>query len=263
MKGLGLIGLGALALVGVAVGALAAVYFINNGMTVSPIAPSNTNQTVPTQFSNIKTVSSDQASGTISSFVQSHISNVPSLEVNYLGTMYARLSGAGSLISVSTPITVHEYKLDGNTSLYVNATSLPIIGLGEMALINRSNGTMLCTNFNLTALYNHNYLAALGGSNKLSCSSGSYSFGAYLRSFEYFNLTTLQQYGISINYTTVYQSEYNGEECTYIAGTLSQASMGGEGHFSTCISDTRNIPLTIYVGIKNTQGTGYLLLNET
>jgi hypothetical protein len=138
------------------------------------------------------------------------------------------------------------------------------VGSGEVELLNRTNGTALCTNFNLTALYDHNYLSVLSGSNKLSCSSGqSYLYGAYLRSFEYFNLTPLQQYGVYANYTTVYQSEYNGEGCTYISGTLSQPSVGGEGVFDTCISDTLNVPLMVYLSLKNTQGVGYLLLNET
>jgi hypothetical protein len=252
---------GASVVVIVIIAIVAAFFLTNNTKTIVQHAPPNTNKTVPAAFSNLTLSTGTQTTAAIASFVQSHTSNTSNLEVYYLGSLYVKPSGAGSVASVSTPLIVNYLKQADNISLYVNATSLPIIGSGSMSLLNLSDNTVVCSNLNLTALSHQNYLSTLKTSKQSSCNSTILQ-GTNMHNLAYSGVGFLENYGFVLNYTTSYQSEFNELNCTYVAGSLSRSS-GGNGQFSTCISDTYYVPLTVYVMFQNTQGTVYLSLNET
>jgi hypothetical protein len=261
LKKSNLVKIGTFGVVIVIIAVVAAFYFMNNTKTiVQPVLP-NRNKNVPTAFSNITLATGNQTSMAIASFVQSHTSNTSELDVYYSGHLYVKPSGVGSVVSVSTPIIINDLKLGDNTSVYINATSLPVIGSGRVDLYNLSKSTLVCSNLNLVALSDQNYLSALQTSNKMFCNSTILQ-GTNLHNLVYSGVGFLENYGFILNYTTSYQSEYNELNCTYVAGTLSRSGRG-QGQFSTCISDTYYAPLIMYILFQNSQGTVYLLLNET
>ena len=73
----------------------------------------------------------------------------------------------------------------------------------------------------MSALEHEDFAALLGGSRKISCSeSGALPIG---------NLTAmlsgvLLYQGFTMNFSSEYQSSYNGTPCTYLAGTMERGS---------------------------------------
>jgi hypothetical protein len=216
-------------------------------------------------FPPVNASAAEQTNGTvILGVVQKSMSLALGSNASYAGRLHLVPSGfIGALISIDTPIRI-DWNTGKNASVYVNATSLPFVGSLVFALSNGTNGAALCTNFNLTAVSDQNYLAALGSHSKsLQCSTPGSKYGAYLYDFRNANPSSLQQYGIDVNYTAMYPSSYNGEGCTYVYGNVTQPSTGGKGQLYTCISSASGMPLTLNMSLKSSQAAISLLLNET
>src|SRR5271157_5961067 len=146
-------------------------------------APScNPTATSTSQLPNMTVQNSRQTNGTIiASFVQNSISRTFASNVSYSG--YLRLVPSGfSFISIGSPIKASWYRSGKNASIYINATSVPIVGPVTASLSNETNGATLCTNFNMTAVA-HNYLSILVGKRSQQCSTSS-AYGTYLNSIE-------------------------------------------------------------------------------
>lgn len=254
----GLLKMSALAVVVIVAGALAASFLLAPPAAMSLPPMAIVNGTVPKQFSNISTLNGSQASVLIATVLQRQISGIRVLSVNYQGRAYGRL---GSIASITTPVLLSYMKYGNNFTITANLTSLPIIGAAVFQLLNRTSGASLCSNVNLTALQKGNYLGALG-SGRMVCVPAS-SYIPNPQQVQYFSPSLLSQYGLSVNYTSVYHSRWNGMGCTYLAGNAFQPSAGGSGQFSMCLSDSLSIPLTLFLSLKNQQGSGYIILNET
>ena len=82
-----------------------------------------------------------------------------------------------------------------------------------------------------------------------------------------FDLSQLRQLGINPSYTNLYQSDYLGQNCTYISGTITQEAYNGtnvgSGIFGMCISDAYYVPLSLSVIFSGSAGSFSLYINET
>ncbi len=260
-----LVKLGAIAIIMAAIAALAAYYLMGGARAIAPPSMPDMGVAVPAQLSELQALSGEQASADLAGLMQERISGMPRINMTYNGYVYGRLSGLGSLVSVGSPVVVSYSKAGGNITVGTNITGLPIAGPGELTLFNGTGGSSLCTNLNLTALLSGDYLG-VKVKNGMICRRSDNGVGPYgidVRGIEHFNLSVLAQYGIYANLTTVYQSEYNGMGCTYLAGNLYQPSESGTGRFGLCVANRSLVPLTLYLSMKSRQGVGYLALNES
>ncbi len=243
---------------------LVTLYAINSSKSIIQPSMTSINGSVPSVFlpisSAVNSSGAVNATETLVSMIQGRARNSSNVSVRYRGGIYGHLSGFGSIISLDTPISINYTRSGSNLSVDINASGLPIIGPVFFQLINNRSVAKVCSNINVTALKNSNIFGIK--SNGASCSQIS-SYSTSIQQIENFNYSELTHYGIIVNYTSVHQSVYEEQNCTYISGTLGQPSKSGVGQFSMCISDSELVPLTMYTSFKNSQGSIYMLLNET
>ena len=256
-----IVALGIIIIIAVAV---VADYAINNSKSINQPAMPSLTSAVPPEFSAISSAVNSSgtrnATETLAAMVQGFGRNSSNVSVHYNGIFYGHLSGFGSVISLDTPLYINYTRSGGNFSFSFNASGLPLIGPIFLKLVNSSSGAEVCSNVNLTALEGMNILGMK--SKTFSCRQAS-KYGFSVQQLQHFNYSDLAGYGLTVNYTSVHQSTYDGQNCTYISGNVGQPSKSGAGKFSMCISDYTLMPLTVYASFKNTQGSMYLLLNET
>ncbi|MDE1834311.1 MAG: hypothetical protein KGH64_03155, partial [Candidatus Micrarchaeota archaeon] len=102
------------------------------------------------------------------------------------------------------------------------------------------------------------------GSHQITCSVGSSLAGLDLNRLVLFNFTQLSNMGIQFDYNTEYQSSYNNQPCTFVAGTVSSEwDSSVNGLFQMCISDVYYAPLSFSISMTSSQGAFAANLNET
>ncbi len=207
------------------------------------------------------------ASQQLSNFTLSHLARVSELTVVYSGMAYAHGNGAASLLAFNSPINVFLSKYGQDRRFSVNLTSASVLGDISIIYASMFNSTFICENFNATAASLGNQNGVLFGSREMHCSSGNLLLGVNLGNVSVFDPTQLASYGITPRYTSVYQSEYRGLNCTYLSGTISQvASNGtneGSGKFGMCLSDQYYVPLSLSAIFSGNAGSFSFYLNET
>lgn len=243
--------------------------FLNSQSNYAPQFPSfqDTHGAVPLAFASVLNQSSQQTTSQLSASAQSAIAKSTEFSVSYNGSIYIRPSGiTGSIAKINSPLYVKEEKYGNELKLSINATSLPILGSGNIFLISLANGTYACSNFNASAIASKNYGKIVLGNHNVSCIRSDSIAGINLSSMAAFNLSSLASIGVQFNYQKSYQSTYNQMPCTFLSGTLSQPGSNGttsEGLFQMCISDIYYLPLSLSMYFNSNQGSGSLSLNES
>jgi hypothetical protein len=227
-----------------------------------PTAPFvDTHTPVPPAISNLTAQGGQAAAASLLKPAANTLS-ANQLTVNYVGVITVAPSG-GYLgwASLSSPIRASAYKYGNDVKLAANATDVPFMGPASLVYANLSSGSWVCTDFNMSALEHEDFAALLGGSRKVSCSgSGALPIG---------NLTAmlsgvLLYQGFTMNFSSEYQSSYNGTPCTYLAGTMERGgAQPANGTFGTCVSDKYYLPLTLAAVLDNGAGTVTISLNAT
>lgn len=253
------------------IAALIALLYLSNAssQTYSPQLPAfpHTNSTIPTSVP-ILNQSGQQTSLQIAALTQNSLSNDSEFSISYNGTLYLKPSGlVGAVATINSPIHVKEERYYNELKFAANATSLPILGTGNLYFLSITNGTYSCSNFNTTAIASRNYGKIFLGSNNVSCIKSASLAGINLTQIASFNLSAFEQEGLQFNYTKRYQSVYDGMPCTVLSGSLSQPNTTNvsinSGAFEMCLSDKYYVPLSFYMFFKNSHATGYISLNET
>lgn len=229
--------------------------------SVLPQMP-DTGAQVPQSMSGITSVSSQQAAATISALVKSGAGNLTSFHAAYSGTISVKPSGlAGAVASVNSPLHLDEYGSGTQERMDVNASSISVIGKALVTYMNTTNTTYTCTNLNVSAALNGQFLSLLSGQRNVTCYANDTVLAPMLQQLYYLNISQLSRFGISSGYDSVYQSEYNGAQCTYVHGLLS--GMNGTGEFGICISNSNNLPMTLALRFSNKAASVSLQLNQT
>ncbi len=229
----------------------------------------NIGGTVPAALNNILSQPSSASTSDLAMLAQSKLSNASQFSIKYNGSLSIQPSGAlGAVTSINSPLYISESKYANNTKLSINATSIPILGSARIIYLAIANGTFTCTNFNSTAVSSGNYgKLLLGNSHTLTCIKSSSIGGINLASIARFNISSISNEGIQLNYQKEYQSIYKGIPCTYISGNMTgPASNGtalGTGEFGTCISDTYYMPLSLAMYFNGKQAYISMNINET
>lgn len=228
----------------------------------------NTKGPIPPQFANVLSESGRQSTYQISMLAKNHISKLTEFNVSYKGSIYIQPNGfAGTVTQINSPLYLNESKYHNDIKTVINATGIPILGSGDVVFVNLTNGTYVCTNFNATAISNANYGKVIFGSRNNSCIKSDSLVGVNFKSIAYFNFSALQNDGLNLNYSQLYQSTYNGNNCTFISGTIPPPQLNstniGIGRFQMCVSDTYYIPLSLTIYYNGAQVVVYINLNET
>ena len=263
-KGHGNTKIAALVAVIIIAAAAAVLYALSGQKAINQPAMPNTGQPLPSAFSSVNLSNPNHAAAELSDAILSSAPNAPQQSALYQGNVYGHLSGVGSILPISAHVTIVYSKHGSNASITANVTGLPLVGPLELQMSNSTSGGNLCSNLNTTALHAKNYLSVRTSS--LTCNP-LLQYGLNFGELQRYNASLIQQealqYGVYVNYTNIYQSEFENQSCTYILGTLSQPSLNGTGVFSFCLSDSTFLPLTTYTAFKNSQASVYLLLNQT
>jgi hypothetical protein len=253
---------------------IAVIYLIifgtGSSKQYSPQMPKfqNTSAPLPATYSNVLIQSGGETTAHISSLAQNHTAAIRLFTVSYNGSLYVQPAGiVGSIAKVDSPLYLTESKYGSETKLYINATQLPILGEGEIAYINLTNGTFSCTNFNQSAISTKNFWKALLSNRSVSCVKSNSLAGVNLGKIALFNLSVFSDLGLQLQYQTEYQSTYRGVPCTYISGIITQnasnISSAGNGDFEMCESDTYYVPLSFEMYLGNNKAQVYVNQNET
>jgi hypothetical protein len=224
--------------------------------------------TMPKQsFANLLGLQSYAATQQLSNATSSHISNISELTVNYGGKMYAHGTGAESLLAFDSPLNVSLSKYGNNRRFDVNITSASVLGDLHIVYLGLENGSFTCENFNSTAASSGNQNGVLFGSREMHCDTASQLLGVRMNDLADFDLSQLRQLGINPSYTSVYQSDYLGQNCTYVSGTITQNAHNGtdtgSGVFGMCISDAYYVPLSLSAIFSGSEGSFSFYVNET
>ncbi len=228
----------------------------------------NTSAPVPSAFSTVLTLPSQQTTANLAALTQTHITAAQQFNVSYNGSIYVRPSGlVGAIAQINSPLYVSESKYGSDTKLYMNITSLPIVGVGKLIYLNLTNGTYSCTNLNVSAKTSGFSLSSLSANRNITCVHSTTLAGVNVDNLTRFDLSELGHAGAQLNYQKVYQSTYMGMSCTYMFGNMIQtASNGtttGTGEFDMCMSDTYYVPLSLSMYF-NTQSLSLMFnMNET
>ncbi|MGD0728579.1 MAG: hypothetical protein ABR981_00695 [Candidatus Micrarchaeaceae archaeon] len=252
----------------------AAIFFVadinHSTQTYAPQLPSfpNVSSSIPAAFPNVLSEPSSQSTLQLKQLSQSSLSNISQFTILYNGSIQVRPSGfTSSIASVDSPIYMNESKYHSNLKLYIKATSLPVIGTGEIFFLNQTNGTFICTNFNASAASNGKYSNLILGSRSISCINSDNLIGINFNQLAYFNLNELANFGINVAYQKSYQSKYNGIPCTFVSGNLtelgSNSSIIGKGAFEMCYSDTYYMPLSFSAYMNGNNGAFAMNLNAS
>jgi hypothetical protein len=256
--------IGLLAIAGVV---LLALNYFNSAVPQQLPAFENLNTMPKQSFAILTSLQGYAATQQLSNITASHLSNMSEFTVNYGGEIHAHGAGAESLLAFSSPLNISLSKYGNDRSLDVNITSASVLGDLNVVYLNLTNGTFTCENFNSTAASSSNQNGVLFGSRKTYCSAGSQLLGVRMNDFANFDLSQLRQFGLNPSYTTVYQSDYLGQNCTYVSGTITQnpynGTSTGSGVFGMCISDVYYVPLSLSVIFSGTEGSFSFSINET
>ena len=227
----------------------------------------NSGMPVPVALQGVAGMQGYQASSAVTSFSSPAEYNVSGFTAHYLGHIYAQGSGAASLFSFNSGVNVTYSKGINWTRFDINATSVSAFGNVEVLYSNYTNGTQTCANFNITAVSEANQNGALFGSRKIRCYNGGSIAGIEIYGIPELDMAELEQFGVSATYSSAYQSEYNGMNCTYVSGNLTQEAANGTysglGVFGACISDYYHIPLSFSAIFSGNYGRFSLYVNET
>ncbi len=218
--------------------------------------------TMPRQpFETLVNLQGYAASQQLSNITASHLSNIPELTVDYAGKIYAHGAGAESLLAFDSPLNVSLSKYGSDSRFDMNITSALVLGDLNIIYLGLANGSFTCENFNSTAASMGNQNGVLFGSREMRCSAGSQLLGVRMDEVSDFNLSQLRQLGITPSYSSVYQSDYMSQNCTYISGTITQGPESGV--FGMCISDAYYVPLSLSVILSGSEGSFSFSINET
>jgi len=256
----------AVILCGAAIGAT--YQFLNaSHISANPPVLNETNETVMPQISEALMANQGNVFIALSNLSQQYISSIPQTTIVYNGDMKAQIGtgGLSFLATFSSPVTIRSAKYTGQNKFDFNLTNLAPYGNINVLYANLTNGTFVCTNLNVSAIESTNIAAILGGrSGQLACKRSNYVGGLNMTSVSNLEFTQIDQI-TNVNYTTYYQSEWNGLPCTFINGTITplNRSQDWSGLFQTCISNNYWIPLTMYIFLNSSQGRGHLSVNET
>ncbi|MDE1768491.1 MAG: hypothetical protein KGH67_02655 [Candidatus Micrarchaeota archaeon] len=225
----------------------------------------NTNGTVPQAFSQFQGESGSSATQAFSALVGSRLSNLSQFTILYSGRVYLRPSGAvGTVTSINSPLYMSNYRYGQNSKFILNVSSVPVVGMFYISEVNTTNSTYVCANFDSNAVQNGQYQQLFTGSHQITCSVGSSLAGLDLNRLVLFNFTQLSNMGIQFDYNTEYQSSYNNQPCTFVAGTVSSEwDSSVNGLFQMCISDVYYAPLSFSISMTSSQGAFAANLNET
>ena len=227
----------------------------------------NTNVTAPPALAKALAQPGQQVPTSIAELTQNTLLNSNSFTIKYNGSLYIEPSGIGSLATVYSPMYLELSKYNNETKFSLNATALPVLGVGELAYLNLNNGTFVCTNFNLTAISAQNYESILFGKKGIYCTRPGNAVRINLNGLKSFNLSEIRNAGISLNYKNSYQSVYKNIPCTYVYGLLNQTAANGtvtgNGKFQMCYSDIYYVPLSISLYFVDKDATLEMTLNET
>lgn len=217
------------------------------------------NSSVPEEFSLIQ--NSGDISQNLATLSKSGLANVTQFTIMYSGTLQA----SGSVISISSPISINDYIYGNQHRFEVNVSNVEALGSAEVTYLNITNGTYTCTNFNMSALDSGNYENVLLGSRALTCMRSGTIAGMDIGKLSDFNFSQLSEDGILLKDNEVYQSEYKGIPCTFIAGTVSAQGSGSNGGlFQMCVSDVYYVPLSLSLyATGGSRSTLSLTLNES
>ncbi len=254
----------AVAAAAVVIAIVAAILAVGGPKSISrPIMP-DTGQPLPAALSSVNLSNQTQTAETLTTAALTQTSGLQQQSALYQGDLDVHLAGAGSVLPVTAHMLLYYSRRGGNVSMAANVTGLPLIGPVELRIKNSTNGADLCSNINFTAVQYKNYLGVHESS--LECSPLS-KYGISIGQLEYYNATLMRQkaaqHGVYINYTSVYQSTYEGQNCTYVAGTMNQPDQNGTGVFDFCLSDGTFLPLTVYTAFTNDQLSVYSLMNQS
>ena len=262
--------LGAIAAIVIVVcgGAAAGYQYLNaSHISASPPQLPNTNGTVVPQISEAIKANQGNVFIALANLSQQYITSIPQTTVAYNGDMKAEIGSGGIsfLATFGSPVAINSAKYAGQNKFDFNVTDLSPYGNINVMYANLTNGTFVCTNLNVSAIESTNIGAILGGrGGQQVCKRTNYVGGLNMTAVSNLEFTQIDQI-TNVNYTTYYQSEWNGLPCTFINGTITplNQSQDWNGTFQTCISNNYWIPLTLYVYLSNPQGRGHLSVNET
>lgn len=218
------------------------------------------NSPVPPAFSSIQNSGNGEFSQNLAALSNGALANVTQLTITYSGTLQA----SGSVISISSPISINDYIYGTQRKFEINVSSIEGLGSADIAYLNITNGTYTCTNFNSSAVNSGNYENMVLGSHAITCRMTSSISGMDLGKLSEFNFSQLSQDGIQLQYNDIYQSTYMGTPCTYIAGTATAQGYGNNGGlFQMCVSDVYYVPLSMSIYGSGNGSTFALTINET
>ncbi len=241
-------------------------YVGSKGLQQLPVFQ-NLNSAPKSNLAVLPSLQSFTATQQLANLTSSHLSNISEFTVDYAGKIYAHGTGAASLLAFNSPLNVSLSRYGDISRFDINATSASVFGDVNIIYLGLSNGTFTCENFNLTAASSGNENGVLFGSRNVQCNAGSELLGIKMNDISNFDFYQLSQFGITPSYTDVYQSEYHGQNCTYISGTLAQASSNGtntgSGIFGMCLSDTYYVPLSLSAIFSGPDGSFSFYMNET
>lgn len=262
--------LGVIAAIAIVVGggAVAAYqYQSSSHINSSPPQLPKTNGTVIPQM--LQAIKANQGNVFIalSNLSQQYINYIPQTTVAYSGDIKAEVGSGGVsfLATFGSPVRITSAKYAGQNKFDFNVTDLSPYGNIRVVYANLTNGTFVCTNLNVSAIEGTNIGAILGGMNgQPLCKNTNYVGGLNMTAVSNLEFTQIDQV-TNVNYTSYYQSEWNGMPCTFINGTITplSASEDWNGTFQTCISNNYWIPLTMYVYLSAPQGRGHISVNES
>lgn len=250
------------------IGAIAFLLFNYAGSAGLSALPAfkNLNAPIKPSLAALPGLQSMAATQELSNLSYSHLSNISEFTVNYNGKIYAHGAGAQSLLAFNSPLDVSLSKYAADHKLDINVTNAAVFGDLNIVYLADANGTYTCENFNSTAASSGNQNGVLFGSRATKCAVGTKLLGINLDQISNFDLMQLSQFGLTPSYTTVYQSQYLGQNCTYISGTLTQTALNGtntgSGIFGMCLSNTYYVPLSMAAIFSGSYGSFSFYLNE-
>ncbi|MDE1810731.1 MAG: hypothetical protein KGH66_01685 [Candidatus Micrarchaeota archaeon] len=267
--GLGkLLGVIAVIVIIVGVGAGAAIQYSNSSnISANPALLPETNETVLPQISAALNHSQGNVFYALANLSQQYVNSIPQTTVAYKGDLKAEVGqgGLSFLATFSSPVSIISAKYRGQNRFDFNLTDLAPYGNIMVSYANLTNGTSVCTNLNVSAIESTNIGAILGQDRgQVLCKHTNYVGGLNMTAVSNLEFTQIDQI-TNVNYTSYYQSEWNGMACTFINGTITplNQSQNWDGVFQTCISNNYWIPLTMYIYLNDSQGRGHMSVNET
>jgi hypothetical protein len=227
-----------------------------------PVFP-NMGGAVPSALAGI-TSQSGQAGLEMLARASASIPNESQFTAAYAGSASLSFSGFPmSLISVNSPLGISASRYANDFKVAIGLKSVPLVGQVNLTYLNLTSGSLLCSNMNLTNLKTLSVWNLIFGSHSTACSKSASFSGGTPSAYADQAASQLSAYGIGLTFLNEYQSAYEGQPCTYLSGSITQASQGGTGVFGMCVSDTYYVPLSLAVHFNNTVGTMTAGVNET